>query len=52
MPTLTPEQQAKFNEASEHPYECRCDVCKLWWANVPPEVDHDEGDDLSDEPAF
>jgi hypothetical protein len=34
---LTPEQQARFNKASEHPYECRCDLCKEWWANVPPE---------------
>ena len=50
MPPLTPEEQAKFDEASEHPYECRCDLCKLWWANVPPEEEETDFDD--DEPAF
>lgn len=50
MPPLTPEDQAKFDQASEHPYECKCDLCKLWWANVPPEDDGEEYDD--DEPAF
>lgn len=41
--------QKLFDEASEHPYECRCKLCEMWWANVPPEED-EEGDD--DEPAF
>ena len=50
MPPLTPKDQATFDEASEHPYECRCEACKLWWANVPPEDDDDEP--LDDEPVF
>lgn len=39
----------RFDEASNHPYECRCELCKEWWAQVPPE-DEEIGDD--DAPAF
>ena len=49
MPPLTPKEQAIFDEATEHPYKCRCEKCKLWWANVPSE---DEDLDETDEPAF
>lgn len=34
---MTPEQLKRFDEASEHPYECRCKLCKEWWKAVPPE---------------
>ena len=30
---------AKFDEASEHPYECRCTLCREWWNSVPDEDD-------------
>jgi hypothetical protein len=36
---MTPEQLKRFDEASSHPYECKCDICKEWWAAVPPEED-------------
>jgi hypothetical protein len=44
---VTPEEQKKFDEASNHPYECRCEICQFWWDNVPP-----EDEDWDDEPAF
>lgn len=43
----TPEEIKRFDEASNHPYECNCDLCKEWWEQVPPE---DPGD--PDAPAF
>lgn len=33
---------SRFDEASNHPYECKCELCKEWWASVPPEEDEDE----------
>lgn len=48
---LTPKQQAEFDEASNHPYECKCRICKKWWKLVGPERDND-GDLDDDEPAF
>lgn len=33
----TPEELARFDEASNHPYECRCQICLEWLASVPPE---------------
>lgn len=47
---MTEEEQKIFDEASEHPYECRCWKCKFWWENVPPEDREEELD--YDEPAF
>ena len=41
---LTPEQLKRFDEASNHPYECKCELCKEWWSLVPPEDDEDESD--------
>lgn len=34
---MTLEQLARFDEASNHPYECQCEICKEWWAQVPEE---------------
>jgi hypothetical protein len=31
----------EFAAASEHPYTCRCDICKQWWIDMGPE-DPDE----------
>ena len=41
---MTPEALKRFDEASNHPYECRCELCKEWWAQVPPEDDDPEGE--------
>ena len=38
----TPEQLARLDEASSHPYECKCDLCKEWWDSMPPEEDGSE----------
>jgi hypothetical protein len=46
---ITPKQLARFDEASNHPYECRCELCKEWWELVPPE---DDGDSDDEAPAF
>ena len=35
--TMTPEQIARFDAASNHPYECRCELCQEWWAQMPDE---------------
>lgn len=40
---MTADELARFDEASNHPYECRCEKCGEWWAQVPPE--DDEPDD-------
>lgn len=48
---MTEEEQREFDEASAHPYKCKCRICKKWWDLVGPERDHDE-DDPDDEPAF
>lgn len=36
---LTLEQ---FDEASNHPYECRCPVCVNWWRLAPRQGDGDD----------
>ena len=41
---MTPEQLARFDAASNHPYECGCELCKEWWAQMPPEDDDIEDD--------
>ena len=30
-----------FDKASNHPYECKCELCKQWWAEVPAEEEED-----------
>lgn len=39
---LAAEKLKRFDEASNHPYECRCEICKEWWTLVPPEDDDDD----------
>jgi hypothetical protein len=39
MPPMTPKQLKLFDEASDHSYECKCEICKEWWKKVPPEDD-------------
>ncbi len=34
---MTPEQLARFDQASNHPYECRCALCQEWWDHMGPE---------------
>ena len=44
---MTPDELKRFDQASNHPYSCGCDLCKEWWAAVPPEDDdlfEDDGD--------
>jgi hypothetical protein len=44
------EQIKRFDQASNHPYECRCELCAEWWELVGPE---DEGDgSIDDEEPF
>lgn len=45
---LTPEQLARFDEASNHPYECKCEICKEWWKLMGPEREGDEEVDCYD----
>jgi hypothetical protein len=42
---MTPEQLKRFDEASNHPYECKCKICKEWWSLVPPEDDELDSDE-------
>jgi hypothetical protein len=37
LPVMTPEELKRFDEASNHPYECKCDICKEWWEQMPKE---------------
>lgn len=39
---MTPEELRRFDEASNHPYECGCELCKDWWTQAPPEDDGPE----------
>ena len=34
---MTDEELARFDEASNHPYECQCALCREWWFHMPPE---------------
>lgn len=34
---MTPEELARFDAASNHPYECRCAICQEWWTHMGPE---------------
>lgn len=50
---MTPEELKRFDEASNHPYACRCAICKEWWRLMGPERSGlEEADDADDEPAF
>lgn len=37
--------QRIIDEASDHPYECRCEKCEVWWASMPPEEDGPDDDE-------
>jgi hypothetical protein len=39
---MTPEELKRFDEASDHPYECRCELCLEWRAQMPPEDEEEE----------
>jgi len=45
---MTAEELKRFDEASNHPYECKCVACKEWWAQVPPEDDDFEDTNVED----
>jgi hypothetical protein len=32
----------EFDEASNHPYECKCKICLQWWEEIGSE-NEDEG---------
>lgn len=34
---MTPEELERFDQASNHPFDCHCDMCKEWWDAVGPE---------------
>lgn len=34
----------RFDLASNHPYECKCKLCKEWWEAVGPESEENEED--------
>jgi hypothetical protein len=34
---MTPEDLCRFDEATNHPYECRCALCQDWWDQMGPE---------------
>lgn len=48
---MTPEELARFDEASNHPYECKCAICKEWWTLMGPEEEGEQPED-DDAPAF
>ena len=33
------EELKRFDEATEHPYECLCELCVEFWAAMPDEDD-------------
>lgn len=41
---MTPEELKRFDEASNHPYECGCEICLEWWDAVGPEEEDDDID--------
>lgn len=40
-PRSQPVISEKFTAVSNHVYQCRCDICLIWWAQVGPEPDED-----------
>lgn len=47
---LTADELSRFDEATDHPYECGCELCLEWWSRMPPEDEEDS--DPGDEVAF
>lgn len=36
---MSEDQLKKFDEASNHPYKCRCEICLEYWKLVGPDDD-------------
>jgi hypothetical protein len=34
---MTEQELVEFDEATNHPYECACNLCKKWWELMGPE---------------
>jgi len=34
--------ETDFMVASDHPYHCRCAICREWWLKAGPDPDTDE----------
>lgn len=34
---MTEEELEEFDEATEHHYDCRCEICKKWWESMGEE---------------
>ena len=35
---LPPEVVKILDEGSEHPFSCKCEICKKWWIEMGPEM--------------
>ena len=50
MSEMDPETLRRFDEASSHPFNCDCELCKEWWELVPQfEEWWEEDDEVSSE---
>lgn len=49
---MTEAEQARFDEATNHPYECKCAICKEWWTLMGPEPEGEPDPADDDEIAF
>ena len=34
---LLQDKQGRLDDASNHPYECTCEICQEWWQELGPE---------------
>lgn len=39
---VSDEMLTRFDVASNHPYECKCAICKEWWKACGPEMEDDD----------
>jgi hypothetical protein len=39
---ITKQDLEKFDEASDHPETCQCEICQKWMDMVPPVEDSDD----------
>ncbi len=39
---MTPAELERFDIASSHRYDCKCDYCKEWWKAMPPEEEDED----------
>lgn len=42
---LPADELANFDAASNHPYECKCKLCRDWWKACGPEMEDDDTPD-------